>query len=145
MRVITTNIGKGDTMTMPTLTPFDVDKFLDEALRTVNGTTSWAPACNSFEDERSFWIQAAVPGMDRNDIDISVEDDVLTIKGERKDEAAPKRTYFLRELGRGSFVRSFKLPTTADQTKVAATYKDGVLTVELPKREETKPRRITIA
>ena len=82
-------------MTMPTLTPFDVDKFLDEALRTVNGTTSWAPACNSFEDERSFWIQAAVPGMDRNDIDISVEDDVLTIKGERKDEAAPKgRTSF---------------------------------------------------
>lgn len=130
---------------MPTLTPFDVDKFLDEALRTVNGATSWGPACNSYEDERSFWIQAALPGMDRKNIDISVEDQVLTIKGERKEEEAPsKRTYFLREMNRGSFVRSFKLPATADQSKVAATYKDGVLTVELPKREETKPRRITI-
>lgn len=129
---------------MTTLTPFDVDKFLDEALRTVNGTTSWGPACNSYEDERSFWIQAALPGIDRKNVEISVEDDVLTIKGERKEDDATKRTYFLRELNRGSFVRSFKLPATADQSKVAASYKDGVLTVELPKREETKPRRITI-
>ena len=129
---------------MPTLTPFDVDKFLDEALRTVNGATSWGPACNSYVDEQGFWIQAALPGIDRKDIEISVEDDVLTIKGERKEDAHPKRTYFLRELNRGSFVRSFKLPPTADQSKVTAAYKDGVLTVELPKREETKPRRITI-
>jgi HSP20 family protein len=131
-------------MTMTTLMPFDVDKFLDEALRAANGNASWLPACDTYEDERSFWVQAALPGMDRKDIDIVVEDEVLTIKGQRKEDVSEKRTYFVRELNHGSFVRSFKLPKTADQAKVAATFKDGVLTVELPKREETKPRRIAI-
>jgi len=125
--------------------PFDVDKFLDEALRGANGSASWSPACNAYEDERSYWVQAALPGLQREDIEIVVEDQVLTIKGERKEEAPKDRTYFVREFNRGSFVRSFKLPNTADQGKVAATYQDGVLMVEVPKREETKPRRITIA
>ena len=132
-------------MTMTTLVPFDVDKFLDEALRAGNGSASWSPACNAYEDERSHWVQAALPGLERKDIEIVMEDEVLTIKGERKEDASKGRTYFIREFQRGSFVRSFKLPNTADQTKIAATYQDGVLTVELPKREETKPRRITIA
>ncbi|MDQ6735041.1 MAG: Hsp20/alpha crystallin family protein [Nitrospirota bacterium] len=134
-------------MTMTTLMPFDVDKFLDEALRGANGSASWSPACNAYENERSYWVQAALPGLHREDIEIVVEGQVLTIKGERKEEALKDKdkTYFVREFSRGSFVRSFKLPNTADQTKVAATYQDGVLTVELPKREETKPRRITIA
>ena len=132
-------------MTMTTLMPFDVDKFLDEALRGTNGSASWSPACNASEDERSYWVQAALPGLHREDIEIVVEDQVLTIKGERKEETAKEKTYFVREFHRGSFVRSFKLPNTADQSKVAATYQDGVLTVEVPKREETKPRRITIA
>ncbi|HET7058647.1 MAG TPA: Hsp20/alpha crystallin family protein [Nitrospiraceae bacterium] len=132
-------------MTMTTFMPFDVDKFLDEALRGANGNASRSPACNAYEDERSYWVQAALPGLHREDIEIVVEDQVLTIKGERKEEASKDKTYFVREFNRGSFVRSFKLPTTADHTKVAATYQDGVLTVELPKREETKPRRITIA
>jgi HSP20 family protein len=132
-------------MTMTTLMPFDVDKFLDEALRGANGSASWSPACNAYEDERSYWVQAALPGLHREDIEIVVEDQVLTIKGERKEEAPKDRTYFVREFNRGSFVRSFKLPNTADQGKVAATYQDGVLMVEVPKREETKPRRITIA
>jgi HSP20 family protein len=131
-------------MTMTTLMPFDVDEFLDEALRAGNGSASWSPACNAYEDERSYWVQAALPGLDRKAIEIIVEDEVLTIKGERKEDASKDRTYFIREFKRGSFVRSFKLPNTADQTKVTATYQDGVLTVELPKREETKPRRITI-
>ena len=132
-------------MTMTTLMPFDVDKFLDEALRGANGSASWSPACNAYEDDRSYWVQAALPGLQRKDIEIVVEDQVLTIKGERKEEAPKDRTYFVREFNRGSFVRSFKLPNTADQGKVAATYQDGVLMVEVPKREETKPRRITIA
>jgi Molecular chaperone (small heat shock protein) len=132
-------------MTMTTFMPFDVDKFLDEALRGANGSASWSPACNAYENERSYWVQAALPGLQREDIEIVVEDQVLTIKGERKEEAPKDRTYFVREFNRGSFVRSFKLPNTADQGKVAATYQDGVLMVEVPKREETKPRRITIA
>jgi HSP20 family protein len=132
-------------MTMTTFMPFDVDKFLDEALRAGNGSASWSPVCNAYEYERGYWVQAALPGLDRKDIEIVVEDEVLTIRGERKEDAPKDRTYFVREFNRGSFVRSFKLPKTADQTKVTAAYQDGVLTVELPKREETKPRRITIA
>ena len=132
-------------MTMTTFMPFDVDTFLEEALRAGNGTASWSPACNAYEDERCYWVQAALPGLERKDIEIVVEDEVLTIKAERKEDNFKERTYFIREFQRGSFVRSFKLPNTADQTKVVATYQDGVLTVELPKREETKPRRITIA
>ena len=132
-------------MTMTTFRPFDVDKFLEEALRGANGSASWSPACNAYENERSYWVQAALPGLHREDIEIVVEDQVLTIKGERKEETAKDKTYFVREFHRGAFARSFKLPNTADQSKVAATYQDGVLTVEVPKREETKPRRIAIA
>jgi len=130
---------------MTTFMPFDVDKFLDETLRGMNGSASWSPACNAYEDERSYWVQVALPGLHRENIEIVVEDQVLTIKGKRKEEASKDKTYFVCEFSRGSFVRSFKLPNTADQTKVAAIYQDGVLTVELPKREETKPRRIAIA
>lgn len=132
-------------MTMTTFMPFDVDKFLDEALRAGNGSASWSPACNAYEDERSYWVQAALPGLDRKDIEIVVQDEMLTIKGERKEDDSTERTYLVREFNRGSFVRSFKLPKTADHSKVTATYQDGILTVEVPKREETKPRRITIA
>jgi len=132
-------------MTLATYTPFDVDKFLSDALRTVGAEAVWAPACNAYEDEQGFWIQVALPGMERKDIDISLEDGLLTLKGERKEETAEsQRTYFLREIGRGPFSRSFRLPTNVDSSKASATYKDRVLTIGLPKREEAKPRRITI-
>jgi len=67
---------------MTTFMPFDVDKFLDEALRAGNGSASWSPVCNAYEDERGYWVQAALPGLDRKDIEIVVEDEVLTIRGE---------------------------------------------------------------
>jgi HSP20 family molecular chaperone IbpA len=73
-------------MTMTTFMPFDVDTFLEEALRAGNGTTSWSPACNAYEDERCYWVQAALPGLERKDIEIVVEDEVLTIKAERKED-----------------------------------------------------------
>jgi len=130
-------------MTLPTYS-LDIDQFLNEALRAVNGETSWGPACNSFEDQQTFWVQAALPGMDRKDIDIVIEDGVLTLKGERKEEVPQGRTYYTRQINSGKFARSFRLPDTVDASRVVATYKDGVLSVELPKREETKPRRITI-
>lgn len=131
-------------MALPTYA-LDVDRFLNDALRAMDGHSTWAPACNTFEDERGFWIQAALPGIDRKDVEIVVENDVLWLKGERKDEASEKRTYFVQEVQPGPFSRSFKLPTTVDQSRVTAHYKDGVLTIELPKREEMKPRRIEIA
>lgn len=132
-------------MTLTTYTPFDVDKFLRDALRTVGGEAVWAPAYNAYEDEHGFWIQVALPGMERKEIQIVLEDGVLTLKGERKDEQSDSnRTYFTREIGWGSFSRSFRLPTNVDPNKASASYKEGVLTIELPKREEAKPRRITI-
>lgn len=132
-------------MTLATYAPFDVDKFLSDALRTVGAEAVWAPACNAYEDEHGFWIQAALPGMERKDIEIVFEDGVLTLKGERKDEDSDSnRTYFAREMGWGPFSRSFRLPTNVDPNKVSASYKEGVLTIELLKREEAKPRRIMI-
>jgi HSP20 family protein len=69
----------------------------------------------------------------------------LTLKGERKDDTTDsKRTYFAREIGGGAFSRSFRLPTDADTNKVSASFKEGMLTVGVPKREEAKPRRISI-
>ena len=132
-------------MTLATYAPFDVDKFLSDALRTVGAEAVWAPACNAYEDEHGFWIQAALPGMERKDVEIVLEDGVLTLKGERKDEDSDSnRTYFVREIGWGPFSRSFRLPTNVETNKASATYKDGVLTIGLPKREEAKLRRITI-
>ncbi|MES4787118.1 MAG: hypothetical protein C4294_16345 [Nitrospiraceae bacterium] len=90
-------------------------------------------------------MQAAVPGMDRKDIEILMENGVLTLKGERKDDdSESNRTYFAHEIGRGIFSRSFRLPNNVDPGKVSASYKNGVLTISLPKREEAKPRRIMI-
>jgi HSP20 family protein len=68
----------------------------------------------------------------------------LTVKGEQKEEAAPNRTYFTREIDRGNFARAFRLPSTVDPGKVSASYKEGLLTIQIPKREETKPRQIAV-
>jgi len=135
-------------MRLTTYSPLDVhiDKFLNDALRVAgDGPRTWTPACNTFEDEQGFWVHAALPGIDRKNIEIVVEDGVLILKGERKEETSDEtRTYFAREIGWGAFSRSFRLPTNVDTTKVEATYKDGILSIALPKREESKPRRITI-
>ena len=135
-------------MTLTTYSQVDdqMDRLLNEVFGTRGGRAlAWAPACNTYEDEQGFWVEAAVPGFDQKDIEIAVEDGVLTVKGERKNETPePNRTYFVREIGRGAFSRSFRLPSNVDPNKVSASYKQGVLTIELPKREEAKPRRITI-
>ena len=135
-------------MTLTTYSQVDdqMDRLLNEVFGTLSGRgLEWAPACNTYEDEQGFWVEAAVPGFDQKDIEIAVEDGVLTVKGERKNETPePNRTYFVREIGRGAFSRSFRLPSNVDPSKVSASYKNGVLTIELLKREEAKPRRITI-
>jgi HSP20 family protein len=133
-------------MTLPTYASFDVqlDKFLGDAIRAVNGQAAvWAPACNVYEDADHFWVEALVPGMDAKDIDITIEDDVLTIKGDRK-EATEERSYLAHEISSGPFARSFRLPQHVESSRVSASYKNGVLRVELPKREELKPRRIPV-
>ena len=80
----------------------------------------------------------------RKDIEIVFDDGVLTVKGERKENDSVNRTYFAREIGSGDFSRAFRLPNNVDPSKVAASYKEGLLTIEIPKREEAKPRRIVV-
>ena len=124
--------------------PFDVDKFLTDALESVNHPAAWDPACNTYEDEQGFWVQVALPGIDRKDVNIVFEDGVLTVKGEEKEDASLKRTYFTREIGHGGFSRAFRLPHTVDPSRVSASSKEGLLTIQIPKREETKPRQIPV-
>lgn len=126
------------------LTSFDVDRLLNETLRSMNAG-GWAPPCNAYEDEHGFHVEVALPGLDRQDMEILFEDGILTVKGERKGNTTDSsRRYFAQEIGWGAFSRSFRLPTYIDPEKVSASYKDGVLTLALPKREEAKPRRIEI-
>ena len=124
--------------------PFDVDKFLNDTLEAAQRSSAWNPACNTYEDEHGFWVQVALPGLDRKDIGIVFDDGVLTVKGAAKGEDSAKRTYFAREIGSGDFSRSFRLPNNVDPGKVSASYKEGLLTIEIPKREDAKPRQIVV-
>ena len=106
----------------------------------------WMPAVDIYEtDGHEVVLKAELPEVNRDDINITFENGVLTIRGERKYENDVKRENFQRvERHYGSFSRSFTLPATVDAARIAATYKDGVLTIRLPQREEAKPKQITV-
>ena len=107
---------------------------------------AWAPAVDIFEHEGNIVLRAELPGVDAKDVDIRLENNVLTLRGERKLDSAIKRESYHRvERSYGSFSRSFTLPMAVDQGKIKADYKDGVLNVTLPKREEAKPKQISIS
>ncbi len=108
-------------------------------------TGSWAPAVDVYESENAIEIKADLPGMTEKDIDVSVENNTLTIRGERKFENEEKRENYHRiERQYGSFYRSFQLPNTVEVSKINANFKNGILELTLPKREETKPKKIAI-
>lgn len=114
------------------------------ALATQNGDT-WVPDVDIRENKDAYLVEADVPGMDKNDIHISVADNVLTIKGERKREEKKEGDGYTRyERQYGSFERSFDLPGGIDESKVTAEFKDGVLCVTIPKPEETKKKQIEV-
>jgi HSP20 family protein len=106
----------------------------------------WIPAVDIFEDDKhQIVIKAELPGMTKQDIDLRLENNTLTIKGERKRSSETKDEQYHRvERAYGSFSRSFSLPSTVDHVAVAADYKDGVLTITLPTKEEAKPRQIQV-
>lgn len=107
--------------------------------------TTWAPAVDIYETENELVLKADLPDVNEKDLDIRIESNILTIKGERKFEEKVKEDNYLRvERTYGSFSRSFSLPSTVDNGSVKADYKNGVLTVELPKRAESKPRQVKI-
>jgi len=110
------------------------------------GARPWVPAVDIYETENlEVVIKAELPDMKKEDIQVTFEDGVLTLSGERKREESVARGQFQRvERRQGSFSRSFTLPESVDASQIAASYKDGVLTVRLPRREESKPKQITV-
>lgn len=108
-------------------------------------TSAWAPRVDIHETEDAFLIHADLPGLDPKDIDIHMEDGVLTIKGERQVEQRQQTARGVRvERQHGQFHRRFGLPDSADAEGIQATCKNGVLEVSIPKKPETKPRRIEV-
>jgi HSP20 family protein len=106
---------------------------------------AWAPPVDIFERQDHLVIRAEVPGIQKEDMDVRIENGVLTLHGERKEEKEVKDVNaHLTERVYGSFTRSFSLPTTVDATKVTAVYKDGVLEVTVPKIETAKPKQVEI-
>jgi len=107
---------------------------------------AWVPPVDIFEtDQHELVIKAELPDVNRDDINLRVENNTLTISGEKKMETEVKENQYRRvERSYGSFSRSFTLPQTVDATNIGADYKNGVLTVRLPLREEAKPRQIQV-
>jgi HSP20 family protein len=132
-----------------------LNRLFDDAFRGVGRPTgneedyalgAWAPAVDIYEEEANIVLKAELPGVDPKDVDVRVENNVLTLRGERKvDSEVKKENYHRVERAYGSFGRSFTLPTVVDTEKIKAEYKDGVLRVTLPKREEAKPKQISIS
>jgi HSP20 family protein len=106
-------------------------------------TTGWAPKLDVFEDDNKVTVQVELAGMKKEDFDISLQDDVLTISGERKGESRNGES-FRSERFFGTFSRSITLPSAVKADQVSATYEDGVLSVALPKAEEAKPKKIQV-
>jgi len=108
-------------------------------------TSSFAPAVDVYEDEHSVTLKIEVPGIEEKDIDVRIENNTLTVHGERKIEKEEKEENYRRvERQYGSFTRTFNLPTTVDSEKVSANYDKGVLKIALPKKAEAKPKQIKV-
>jgi len=126
------------------------ERFLREAFSPVTGegevsTRTWAPPVDIYENGDNLVLKAELPGFNPDDVEIRVEDNTLYLKGERKFEKEVKeQSYHRVERSYGAFTRTFSLPNSVDADKVAANFKDGVLTLTMPKKEEAKPKTIKI-
>ncbi len=107
---------------------------------------TWAPAVDIYEEGDNLVLKADLPDINEKDLDLRIENNTLTLRGERKFEKKVQEENYLRvERRYGSFSRSFSLPNTVNTEAIKAEYKNGVLTVVLPKREESKPKQIKVA
>ena len=127
-----------------------IKKQMDRALRewddeAPTNTSAWRPAVDIVENENELVVDVELPGIDKKDIKIGVENRVLSVSGERafSDEVKEENCHRI-ERSYGNFYRSFTLPTTVDSEKIEAGYENGILRVRLPKREEVKPRQIEV-
>jgi HSP20 family protein len=108
-------------------------------------TSAWHPACDVFEDQDTVKIVAELPGVKPEDVKLSLENNVLTIRGEKKQQAEERTERVHRyERSYGSFERAFVLPSTVDADKISADFRNGILTVTVPKVERARPREIPV-
>jgi HSP20 family protein len=115
------------------------------AVRDAGASAAWAPAIDVYEEKDRYVVKAELPGVKREDVSLSLTDDVLTIKGERRYEKEEKQEGFLRvESAYGGFQRVLQLPQTVKGDAVSAEFKDGILKITLPKAESVKSREIKI-
>lgn len=128
----------------------DLDSFLSFGGRKRRGKEDgemvmWTPRMDIYEDKESLKVYADLPGLTKKDVAINVEDNILTIKGERKFEEEEKKDNYCRvERAYGTFRRSFTLPNNVDTNAIKASMKDGTLTVTIAKKEEAKPKEVEI-
>lgn len=123
----------------------DLPRFLGRRIDEEGLRGAWMPAVDIHETKEAFEVVADLPGFDANDVDVSVQENTLTIRGERRrEEIKENETLHRVEREYGVFERSFSLPRSADAENIRATYKDGVLSLTVPKREEAKPRSLKI-
>jgi HSP20 family protein len=119
--------------------------FRNHAQSDDSSVAAWAPAVDIYETENELVLKADIPDLNEKDLDVQVENNVLTIRGERRFEQQVKEESYLRvERSYGAFMRSFALPNTVSTESIRADYKNGVLTVTLPKRAESKPKQVKI-
>jgi HSP20 family protein len=105
----------------------------------------WSPAVNFFEKDGKYHLTADVPGMSKDDITVTVENGYISVGGKKEENKEEKEAnYYMKETRYGSFSRSFRLPGEVDEKKIEASYKDGVLTVVIPKKEESKTKKIEV-
>ncbi|HWW62234.1 MAG TPA: Hsp20/alpha crystallin family protein [Thermoanaerobaculia bacterium] len=119
--------------------PFFRFTFADEATQ-----ANWNPAVDVAEETDKILVKVEAPGMDEKDLKVSFEDGLLTVSGERQFERKDDRNYHRIERSYGSFVRQFTLPRSVDVTNIVANYRNGVLEIEIPKKEEARPRQIQV-
>ncbi|HSF14731.1 MAG TPA: Hsp20/alpha crystallin family protein [Vicinamibacteria bacterium] len=106
---------------------------------------AWQPMVDIYDHANEIVLHAELPGMKKEDVHVEVENNMLTLRGERKrEEKVEKGEFYRRERVYGAFTRSFSLPATVNPEKIQANYKDGILTVRLPKVEKAKPKQIEI-
>ncbi|MCR9251501.1 MAG: Hsp20/alpha crystallin family protein [bacterium] len=116
-----------------------IDRFFNDSVFTNDGTSSFTPQVDIAETDKDFELQFAVPGLKKEDISIDLEDGTLTVGGERKfEETKKEKNFHSVETRYGSFKRSFKLPENVAADKVEASYKDGILLIQIPKTEIKK-------
>ena len=130
------------------VSPFFEDLFNDWPSRSFiyESADTWRPAVDVLEKDGNLVLRAEIPGVEQKDIEVQLDGNVLTLKGERKLEHQEDRSnYYRMERYSGTFARSFTLPETVDRDKIKADYKDGILTVTIPQRPELKPREIPVA